>query len=197
MKRKRYAWRRVLFAWSERNDQRANVGDCRPTYFPDPAGELMTQGHSNTTRPEVCERRGKAPGVDWPGRRPPGRSQWSSRVQAENSMTLYLSGPMTGRLDWNYPAFHAAAKRLRAAGHVVFNPAENFDGETHHPRHVYVRMDLRAVLDADAVAVLPGWFESAGARLEVAVARECGKSVLRADTLEPIPDRVWTSMTRL
>ena len=27
---------------------------------------------------------------------------------------IYISGPMTGRIDLNFPAFHAEAARLRA-----------------------------------------------------------------------------------
>ena len=39
-------------------------------------------------------------------------------------MRIYISGPITGMSDYNYPAFHAAAKRLRDKGHWVINPAE-------------------------------------------------------------------------
>ena len=39
-------------------------------------------------------------------------------------MRIYLSGCMTGCPDHNRPAFDAAAKRLRAQGHFVINPAE-------------------------------------------------------------------------
>ena len=39
-------------------------------------------------------------------------------------MRIYISGPMTGKHDFNYPAFNAAAKRLRSEGHFVINPAE-------------------------------------------------------------------------
>lgn len=38
---------------------------------------------------------------------------------------VYLSGPMTGLPDFNYPAFHDAAQRLRSIGHRVESPAEN------------------------------------------------------------------------
>lgn len=38
---------------------------------------------------------------------------------------IYLSGPMTGLPDYNYPAFNAEAARLRALGYTVENPAEN------------------------------------------------------------------------
>ena len=40
----------------------------------------------------------------------------------ENS--IYIAGPMTGIVDYNFQAFHAAAKDLRAKGYTVFNPAE-------------------------------------------------------------------------
>ena len=89
-------------------------------------------------------------------------------------MKIYLSGPMTGIPDWNYPAFHAAANQLRHAGHVVFSPAENFEGDTKRDRAEYMRKDIEAVLWAEAVAVLPGWYASKGAALEVAIARELG-----------------------
>ena len=37
---------------------------------------------------------------------------------------VYLSGPMTGLPDLNFPAFHAAADKLRSQGVQVVNPAE-------------------------------------------------------------------------
>ena len=38
---------------------------------------------------------------------------------------VYIAGPMTGLPDFNYPAFNAAAAKLRALGLEVLNPAEN------------------------------------------------------------------------
>jgi hypothetical protein len=101
--------------------------------------------------------------------------------------TLYISGPMTGYAGSNYAAFNEVAARLRAKGFTVENPAENFNGEAHHPREAYMKLDIARVLRSDAVAVLPLWNSSNGARLEVAVACAIGLPILYAETLEPVP----------
>ena len=45
---------------------------------------------------------------------------------------VYLSGPMTGLPEFNYPAFNALASTLRGSGFVVNNPAvmTQFEGNT-------------------------------------------------------------------
>lgn len=103
-------------------------------------------------------------------------------------MVLYLAGPMSGLPDFNFPAFHAAAARLRAQGYVVINPAELDDGDTSHSWDYYMRRDIPMLLTAQAVAVLPGWEQSRGATLEVTIARALGMPVLDAETLQPLPE---------
>jgi len=111
-------------------------------------------------------------------------------------MKLYLAGPMRGYPEYNFPAFHAAAAELRAQGHEVFSPAErdlNEDGfnpktDEAKPLRYYMLFDLPAVLKSDAVAVLPGWEKSTGAKLEVHVARVCGIPVLWAETFDPVSE---------
>ena len=102
---------------------------------------------------------------------------------------LYLSGPMTGHPDWNYPAFHRAAQALRARGFAVVNPAEAYDGNTTLPFDVYLRHDLRSILqDCDTIVVLPGWEKSPGAVLEVAVGAALGHGILSMVAAAEIED---------
>lgn len=89
-------------------------------------------------------------------------------------MRLYVSGPMTGIVDFNYPAFAAATSKLRDAGHDVVDPSEALGGEQGHSWEEYLRKDLADVLTVDGVALLQGWQGSRGARLEVFVAGEVG-----------------------
>jgi hypothetical protein len=137
-------------------------------------------------------------------------------------MQIYLAGPMRNYAEFNFPAFHAAAKRLREAGHEVFSPAERDNDVGFRPSGMAgsdadlagARFDLRAALGADlawitstadAVVVLPGWEQSAGARAEVATARALslpvyaleallrGESELAQPLAEP-PGPRWASM---
>lgn len=101
---------------------------------------------------------------------------------------IYLSGKMRGIRDFNFPAFHAAAAKLREQGHVVFNPAEYDEliyGEDFSKSETgdladIPTFDLRAALmkdleyicnQATAIALLPGWESSKGALAELAVAK--------------------------
>ena len=99
---------------------------------------------------------------------------------------IYLAGPMTGHAEHNFPAFHAAAARLSAVGWEVFNPADNFGGRTDLPRESYLRADLVLLAQCDALALLSGWRDSLGAKLEYLIARELAMPVLDAQTLKPI-----------
>lgn len=95
---------------------------------------------------------------------------------------IYLAGPMSGLPDNNYPAFHAAAARLRALGYHVENPAENPVPEPETWEN-YLRMGLRQMLTCDAVVTLPGSPQSRGAVLEMSVARQVGIPVFEIGTI--------------
>ena len=99
--------------------------------------------------------------------------------------TLYVAGPMTGIPEFNYPAFNAAADELRERGYTVFNPTLDRTSPTEDPPGMtwvdYMRAALAMVIKADGIALLPGWENSRGARLEVDVARALGMQVRRVE----------------
>nr|WP_277610147.1 DUF4406 domain-containing protein [Pseudomonas aeruginosa] len=106
---------------------------------------------------------------------PPGRGG----VAAVNQR-IYLAGPMTGLPEHNFPAFHAEAARLRSLGYQVENPAEH--GEIPGFEWAdYLRLDLQKLLTCEAIALLPGWMDSKGARLEFTVATNLGMRALHAE----------------
>ncbi len=91
-------------------------------------------------------------------------------------MRVYLSGPMAGLPEHNFPAFHAHAAALRAQGYDVVNPAEiDNAGKTWEG---CLRTDLREMCTCDAIALMPGWEASKGANLELHVAHRLGMKVL-------------------
>ena len=83
---------------------------------------------------------------------------------------LYLAGPMSGYAEHNFPEFNRVAALLRGEGYEVFNPAENADDGVRRPRSFYMRRDIPALMDCDAIAVLPDWQQSRGACLEIWIA---------------------------
>lgn len=88
-------------------------------------------------------------------------------------MKVYLSGPMTGIPEFNYPAFHATAAKLRAAGYEVVNPAEvNPDSSLSWQQ--CLREDIKHLCDCEALALMPGWQNSQGAHLEMHIAHRLG-----------------------
>ena len=76
---------------------------------------------------------------------------------------IYISGPMTGITDYNFPAFNAAAAAWREAGWDVANPAEAFGGATDREYYDYALHDIKLLKTCDAIAMLPGW-DGEGAR---------------------------------
>ena len=82
---------------------------------------------------------------------------------------VYISGPMTGRPDKNIDEFNKAEDQLLKAGYEVLNPTSNGLADTALYED-HMRADLRMLTMADALAFLPDWEKSRGARLEIEVA---------------------------
>ena len=100
---------------------------------------------------------------------------------------IYLSGPMTGIADFNYPKFGERAAAWRKAGWTVENPAEHFGGSMIEARSAYMRADIADLLNVDAIGLLAGWEGSKGARLEVMIAAELGLAFFDAESMKLIP----------
>lgn len=101
-------------------------------------------------------------------------------------MNVYIAGPMRGKPALNRPAFLAAAVRLRALGHNVFNPGEQPDAGI----RANLAVDMAWICaHADIVALLPGWEDSRGATTEAALALALGIMVGPVESFlgEPLP----------
>ena len=101
-------------------------------------------------------------------------------------MRTYLAGPMTGLPDLNFPAFRAAAARLRARGLTVINPAE-LNPDQGIDWYSAMRADIAALVTCDSIHMLPGWERSTGATLEHHIADRLGMAVVFYDPQGPTP----------
>lgn len=90
-------------------------------------------------------------------------------------MTVFISGPMSGYEDFNYPLFHEVARKLAERGELFYSPAHHpvmgYELEPPEPDEAmsweyYMRESLKMLLDSDRILMLPGWEKSRGAILE-------------------------------
>ena len=85
---------------------------------------------------------------------------------------VYVAGPMSGYPELNYPAFHAAAERLRKMGFEVISPAELNPITT--PYREAMLNDIKGLCECDHILMLQGWHASKGATLERHIASVLG-----------------------
>ncbi len=94
-------------------------------------------------------------------------------------MQVYLSGPITGTKNYE-KNFSIAERYFSERGHRVTNPVRigKLLEELHEGQEPswseYMKEDVKALADCDAIAMLPGWNDSRGARLERQVADALG-----------------------
>lgn len=90
--------------------------------------------------------------------------------------TIYISGPMTGIENLNREAFERAEKKIQEMGHIALNPHRFPELESYED---YLLLDLEMIaMAADAIALLPGWENSPGAKKELAAAISLGLEIL-------------------
>ncbi len=140
-------------------------------------------------------------------------------------MRVYIAGPMSGHTAYNFPAFDRARNELQDLGHEVVSPADldRADGIEEAGEHdlgggekfevgraaraFFLRRDLAALLDCEALVLLDGWEDSQGANVELLVARSTDIPVYRwheragrlrlAQNLEPLQFMVWKHISPL
>lgn len=89
---------------------------------------------------------------------------------AGKQTVIYISGPMTGVVDHNVPAFDAVERFLTYYGYKPINPANNDGRSRDKPWHYYMSLDIVSVCQSNALLLLPDWEFSRGAIVEIAVA---------------------------
>jgi hypothetical protein len=104
---------------------------------------------------------------------------------AERASRIYVAGPMSGIEDYNFPAFNAAAAKLRAEGWQVENPAEHELADNLEWAD-YMAYDLTRLGLCGAIHLLPGWSKSKGAMIEWNIARSLGMKVQFANAADQV-----------
>lgn len=89
---------------------------------------------------------------------------------------VYISGPMAGIPELNYPAFNRAAKHIRNMGYQVENPASNLEPEC-ESWEGYMRLAIAQLMRCHILVRLPGWESSRGASVENDLAQLLGFKV--------------------
>jgi len=92
--------------------------------------------------------------------------------------TIYISGPMTGKENLNREAFKNAAVALVSQGWNVVNPHDVSPGKENPAYNDYMKADLKAMLDCEALYMLDGWVDSKGANIEHDLASQLGFEIL-------------------
>lgn len=100
---------------------------------------------------------------------------------------LYISGPVTGKPNDNRKAFDEARDLLVSAGHYADIPHAFVPSGASWNKAMRISINkltnpspIRSTF-YEGVALLPGWEQSEGARLEKAVAEACGIPVKTVD----------------
>lgn len=91
-------------------------------------------------------------------------------------MTVYISGPITGVLDYK-EKFGLIEASLKLEGYETINPAKVNLGEN-ATWEDYMRHDIKSLCDCDAIFMMKGWQRSKGARVENYMAKKLGLLVI-------------------
>lgn len=115
--------------------------------------------------------------------------KWEALAANPTDKKVYIAGPIKGMPDGNRAAFaKAAALFPYAVNPFTVDPEHDGDcppgdasAEGIHTYPCHVKYDLKAMLECDAIYLLKGWENSAGARVEFLAAQASGLTILYQD----------------
>lgn len=110
---------------------------------------------------------------------------WFDHQGHVNGKRVYISGPITGMPNYNREAFAETVKAVEAKGYTAISPFDLSIVSKWKTWQDYMREDIRAMMDADWVLLLPGYDKSKGALVEEAVA--IGVGIPMVKSVEELP----------
>lgn len=93
------------------------------------------------------------------------------------SIKIYISGKVSGIENEAAGLFEKAEKELQARGFETVNPMA-LPHQHDKSWHSYMKEDVKALCDCDAIYMLSNWTDSKGAILENTIAMYLGLNVL-------------------
>lgn len=104
-------------------------------------------------------------------------------------MKIYLSGKVSDLPPEKVRAnFAQAADQIRAFGHEPISPLDS--GIDYYDKwEKHIAADIAMLLNCDAIYLLKDWKDSKGARIEKAIANECGKAIYLQPDLADLNER--------
>jgi len=92
-----------------------------------------------------------------------------------SEMKIYISGKISGLdLDQAEEYFELYENQIIEIGHEPVNPMKVHANKICPEWLDYMRADIKALMDCDAVYAMPNWRQSIGARIEVGLAHDLG-----------------------
>jgi len=114
---------------------------------------------------------------------------------------IYIAGPIFVKPDSNRKAFASMKAFLVSRGYEVVSPWDldaSHEGECRestvagmgggHTAACYMRSDIRALIECDAVVFLPGWEKSSGSFVEFVITRTLGLKMYFAELNDYVPE---------
>ena len=112
-------------------------------------------------------------------------------------MKVYISGKITGLQMWEVnKKFEAAERKLKNMGLIVINPVKLHEGKLNMDWIDYMKVDIKALVDCDAVYMLPCWTKSRGAIIEFLIAYLLGLIIMNNGLWQTLVSK-WICFRRI